>query len=798
MGAGASTETQDVALHPQLAAQKKEQGNEYFSNDEYAEAVLSYSEAISLVNLEENAIRNSPSTVAVLWSNRSAARFKCGSTGEALSDALVAISLHPRWYKPYWRAGQAAAQLEQWQLAREYLVRAQVLTNNADSMINTLLEQARAHRPVGIQDGPGSLMTWGDVQEQPDRPKVVDELRGKFVTEVAAGAMHTLAVTPHGLYSWGSNEQGQCGIGVSEGSSTLEHPQLIPSLVGIKVSSISCGAGHSCAIDANGTLWTWGIGGQGQLGLGNLIRCVPTPTAVLSLREEKQRVRAVSCGIAHTFIVTTNIETDAKLLMGFGWNNAGQLGLGQDLSSSMDQLTSSTFQAPRATDTVASPTKIKIPLKNTDGDEVVQQVACGGAHTVVVTRDGRVFTTGSGSCGQLGLGQDANQLNQNGGAVSSFTEVDSTHFGGKRVAFAAAGEEFTCFVTCGDQEVWACGLGNAGQLGDGKSNNCSAPRLVAGMTGKQTVSLVSGKASTMACTSDGQIYVWGGKNPPYEPQEEEWRTPQLLIGIRKKRVRQLEIGRSHYCALLFATSPEFSHVTFKKSQRKEQELSLFVIQLGKKLKFGVQAVDDGGNNVEAGCDQFHISAVEESSGGTHFEEAIFDDNFDGSYHCSVKPKTTGTFSVQIKLHGVHIVGSPFRLEVKDDEGNKKKQEEEKQKQKQADKLLKQEQSMDLLRQKKRKELMAQLKRQEMTRRRAKEAGQRAQRERKADEDRERRRKKQRRCGGGFVVSFDSDDVDKIAGSQRKQEKHNKDKKNGSTGEEGTAWIETKKKELESQ
>ena len=55
--------------------------------------------------------------------------------------------------------------------------------------------------------------------------------------------------------------------------------------------------------------------------------------------------------------------------------------------------------------------------------------------------------------------------------------------------------------------------------------------------------------------------------------------------------------------------------------------------------------------------------------------------------------------------------------------------------------------------KKMRELMVQLKRQEMTRRRAKDALKRAQRERKADEKRERRRKKQKRCGGGFVVSF---------------------------------------------
>ena len=533
MGAGASSDSHSTPLHPDLAAQKKEQGNQHHQTEQYAEAILAYSEAISLVNLPENSSKNAPNTVSILWCNRSASRIKFGANevGSALSDALVAISLHPRWFKPYYRAGQAAFLLQQYQLAREYLIRAQILTNNNDATINELLEQAKTKRPVGLQDGPGSLMSWGELHSMPDRPKVVNELRGKFVTEVAAGAMHTLALTPHGVYAWGSNEQGQLGIGISsEGNSPVMSPQLIPSLLGIKIYTVSCGVGHSCAIDQSGILWTWGIGGQGQLGLGQLIRCVPTPTAVVSFKEENQRVRAVSCGIAHTFVVTTHTVTEQSNVFAFGWNQAGQLGLGTDLNLSTEQLTSSTLQPPRSEDTVASPTLVNIFAKgdnndndnkekdndeNDENEDEVQQICCGGAHTVVVTAQGRLYTTGSGSCGQLGLNEvgsgvivstrpaDCGRNGGNGadgnsgtngtngnngiGAVSTFQLVDSKYFGNRKVAFACAGEEFTCFVTKGDQEVFACGLGNAGQLGDGNSNNQSIPTQVQGMSGLNTV-----------------------------------------------------------------------------------------------------------------------------------------------------------------------------------------------------------------------------------------------------------------------------------------------------------------------
>jgi alpha-tubulin suppressor-like RCC1 family protein len=791
MGAGASAEAQQVPLKPEEASQKKQEGNDHFKAEAYLEAELAYSEAISLVsdvtsNTEGLVLQgstpsrpvNSPFVIATLWSNRSAARMKLGHYGEALSDALVAISLNPRWHKAYWRAGEAAAALLQWQLAREYLLRAQILTNGADATVNDLLEKALAKRPNGIQDGPGSLLLWGNLpsklnggisgQFNVQRPKYVDQLRGKFVTEVAAGAMHTLALTPHGVYAWGSNTQGQCGIGVAGIGSTsssssnasvenncIECPQLIPSLLGITISTISCGVGHSCAIDQRGVLWTWGLGGQGQLGLGERLQCVPTPTAVLSLSNKKHRVRAVSCGIAHTFVVTTNMITEEKCLLSFGWNHCGQLGHGGELIS--EQLKSPTLQPPRIEDTVPTPTKVIIQLGSGVTDDPVQQVSCGGAHTAIVTRSGRTFVTGSGSSGQLGLGDSSVPNDTNIGAISSFQEIPSKLLNNHKIAFVCAGEEFTCLVTKDDQEVFAFGLGNHGQLGDGQSMNRNVPTLVEGMSGKGTISLVSGKTSTMALTDSGDIYVWGGLNEEDQymntgssddatSSSKKYRLPQLLSGIRKKRVRQLEIGRSHYCSLLYATSPELSYIIHKKKIEKRSEGVVATIQLGRRYKFQVQAIDDGGEKVEAGSDQFHVKAVDETSGGISFADATFDDNFDGTYQCSIQPKVLGMYSVQVQLCGIHILGSPFELQVKDDKNENKEIEEKQQLDKETDAKMK-----------KRKELMVTLRRQEMTRRRAKEALLRAQRERKADEARERRRKKQKRCGGGFVVNFSNDE-----------------------------------------
>ena len=98
MGAGASAETHQSPLQPDAAASKKEQGNEHFRAEEWSASEVAYTEAIALVNehaASAGASANAPTTVAILWSNRSAAHFKLGNPGEALADALVSISLHP-------------------------------------------------------------------------------------------------------------------------------------------------------------------------------------------------------------------------------------------------------------------------------------------------------------------------------------------------------------------------------------------------------------------------------------------------------------------------------------------------------------------------------------------------------------------------------------------------------------------------------------------------------------------------------------------------------------------------------
>ena len=85
--------------------------------------------------------------------------------------------------------------------------------------------------------------------------------------QVAAGDNHSLCVTAGGLlFSWGQNRNGR--LGVSDKSSR-QVPTLVTELQGKQVVQVAAGDHHALCTTADGSVFTWGSGEDGQLGLGN-------------------------------------------------------------------------------------------------------------------------------------------------------------------------------------------------------------------------------------------------------------------------------------------------------------------------------------------------------------------------------------------------------------------------------------------------------------------------------------------------------------------------------------------------
>ena len=176
-------------------------------------------------------------------------------------------------------------------------------------------------------------------------------------TESAALAMYADGT----VWSWGMRAQGQLG---RDSEHLFAEPKRIEALPA--VASLTAGQGHVMALDRKGNVWTWGANAAGQLGQGDLIqRSVPRKLDL------PVRIRRIAAGDTHSLAVD-----DAARLWAWGSNHHGQAG---------------EFEARH----LSRPTRVgtRFPVAQIDG---------GMFYTVATSVHGDVFAWGWNGLGQLG------------------------------------------------------------------------------------------------------------------------------------------------------------------------------------------------------------------------------------------------------------------------------------------------------------------------------------------------------------------------------------------------------------
>ncbi len=140
------------------------------------------------------------------------------------------------------------------------------------------------------------------------------------VAQISGGSQHFLARTTSGdVYSWGGNYASQLGNGSTTYSPV---PIRLTGLSGKGVSQVAAGANFSVAISSDGTAWSWGSNDYGQLGngvSGGPRLTTPTISAELS----GKGIVALSLGDYHGVALTTD-----RQVLAWGYNWDGQLGNG--------------------------------------------------------------------------------------------------------------------------------------------------------------------------------------------------------------------------------------------------------------------------------------------------------------------------------------------------------------------------------------------------------------------------------------------------------------------------------------
>eukprot|EP01018_Ginkgo_biloba_P039108 Gb_27545 [translate_table: standard] len=131
----------------------------------------------------------------------------------------------------------------------------------------------------------------------------------------------------------------------------------------------------------------------------------------------------------------------------------------------------------------------------------VQNIACGGRHAALVTKQGEIFCWGEESGGRLGHGVDAD--------VSHPKLVEA--LANTNIELVACGEYHTCAVTLsGDLYTWGDGTHNFGLLGHGNEVSHWVPKKVNGpLEGIHVSSISCGPWHTAIVTSAGQLFTFG-------------------------------------------------------------------------------------------------------------------------------------------------------------------------------------------------------------------------------------------------------------------------------------------------
>jgi RCC1 and BTB domain-containing protein len=172
-------------------------------------------------------------------------------------------------------------------------------------------------------------------------------------------------------------------------------------------------------------------------------------------------------------------------------------------------------------------------------------IAAGNNHSACITEDGSTYTWGYGGDGRRGHGDESNWC-------SSPKLVDGLV--GKKAKEVACGGRHTLVCT-DDGRVYSFGYGSNGQLGHGNNETRLTPTFIeaAPLGGEFVVQVACGHEHSMALTSKGCVYTWGNGHRflGHGSKVDNHTTPSMVKGLfGKNKVVQISSYYEHSVALV--------------------------------------------------------------------------------------------------------------------------------------------------------------------------------------------------------------------------------------------------------
>jgi uncharacterized repeat protein (TIGR02543 family) len=322
---------------------------------------------------------------------------------------------------------------------------------------------------------------------------------GESIIQVSLGNYHSAALTSEGrLFTWGSNQNGQLGDGTTTDKLI---PVDITTLFNLnqdeKIIQISLGTLHSSAITSKGRIFMWGYNAIGQLGDGTTTdKLIPVDITTLFNLSQDEKIIQVSLGFSHSSALTSEGR-----IYTWGYNFYGQLGNGITAEQLIPVDITTFF--------------------NLNQDEIIIQISLGTSHSSALTSQGRIFTWGSNTYGQLGYGEIDYEANHTPIDITSSFDLEIE----EKITLVSLGGSHSSVITSSGR-IFMWGNGSFGQIGNGMMGTVKYPVPI-DITAKFSLGLdekinkvTLGTFHSSAITSSGRIFTWGyngygqlGNNP---------------------------------------------------------------------------------------------------------------------------------------------------------------------------------------------------------------------------------------------------------------------------------------------
>lgn len=278
----------------------------------------------------------------------------------------------------------------------------------------------------------------------------------RFVQVVATDSASFVLTEDGRVYGWGTFRGSDGIIGFSNTVRVQQVPIQVEALKGIK--RLAAGANHVLALDQDGKVFTWGSGGQFQLGRKAITRgnkntgLNPEPCGRFT---KKNHAVAISAGSYHSFYIDNHGDVHA-----WGLNNYSQTGHNDD--------------AGRDDAMVLNPKVVKA----LQGKKIAS-IEGGMHHSVVATEEGELLTWGRVDGHQVG--HHASVYNEDNTVYDEHEKprilIEPTVAGRGKAIFGPKMTPEVCILTCS--------------------------------TDFKTTFVAAGTDNNFAITDKGTVYSWG-------------------------------------------------------------------------------------------------------------------------------------------------------------------------------------------------------------------------------------------------------------------------------------------------